>query len=105
MSTPRIRAWMFSSATSLGRSAKSGLRAASQAPTAPAIPIVSKPMPRLRASVCASSRECCEEMIDGREMPRTLEGPKASAAITATSAESIPPERATSAFLNPLLCA
>ena len=35
----------------------------------------------------------------------TFSGPKASAAMTATTAESIPPESATRARLKPLLVA
>ena len=67
--------------------------------------IVSKRMPRFAASSRASSRECCEEMSDGSETPITFSGPKAAAAITPTTAESIPPESATRAVLKPLLCA
>jgi hypothetical protein len=87
------------------RPAKMGPRAVSAAATASAMAMVSKRMPRLAASRRASSRECCEEIEEGRETPMTFSGPKASAAITATTAESMPPERAMRARLKPLLCA
>ncbi len=69
------------------------------------MPIVSKRTPRLAASTRASSREWVEEMAEGRETPMTFSGPKAAAAITPTTAESMPPDSATKARLKPLLAA
>jgi hypothetical protein len=100
ISTPRTRAWMFSSVTSRGRPAKTGPSAASPAATTSAMAMVSKRSPRFLARMRASSRECWLEMAEGRETPITFSGPNASAAITATSAESMPPESATRACLE-----
>ena len=105
MRTPRTRAWMFSSVTSGARPAKRGPRAVSAAATASAMAIVSKRMPRFSARMRASSRECCDEIEEGRETPMTFSGPKASAARTATMAESMPPLSAMRARLKPLFCA
>ena len=63
--------------------------------------IVSKRMPRLAARMRASSRDCWEEIEEGSETPMTFSAPKASAATTATRAESMPPLSATKAFLKP----
>ncbi len=60
-------------------------------------------MPRLSASAFASSREPAELNRDGIETPRTFSGPSASAAITAVSAESIPPLSPSTADWNPHL--
>ena len=40
----------------------------------------------------ASSCECCEEYLLGMETPYTFSPPIASAAMAATSAESMPPD-------------
>ena len=47
----------------------------------------------LEARSAASSLEPSEEYMEGMEMPQTFSPPHASAAMAATSAESMPPER------------
>ena len=65
--------------------------------------MTSKRMPRLAASSLLSSMEPAEEYGLGIPMPRTFSAPRASVAMAATSAESMPPLKATKAFLNPHL--
>ena len=57
------------------------------------------------SSARASSRECWLEIAEGRLTPVTFSRPSASAAITATTAESMPPLSATCAVRKPDLCA
>ena len=54
------------------------------------------------ASSFASSSECCDEYFPGSAMPVTLDAPIALAAITAVSAESIPPESPRQTDLKPV---
>ena len=51
----------------------------------------------------ASSRECREENDDGIDTPTTFSPPIASAAITASSAESMPPDIPRTTEENPFL--
>ena len=101
MRTPRTRAWMFSSVTSRGRPSKTGASAPSQRGDDVRDADRLKRIPRFSASRRASSRECCDEISEGSETPITFWGPNAAAAIVPTTAESIPPESATSAVRNP----
>ena len=55
------------------------------------------------AIACASSTEWFEEYLLGIATPLTRLAPKASIAIAATNAESIPPERPRTTDLNPFL--
>ena len=55
-------------------------------------------MPRLRASSLASSTDSWDEKGEGISSARTFSAPSASAAIEATTAESMPPERPIEAF-------
>lgn len=48
-------------------------------------------------------QECCEEYRLGIETQCTFSAPRASTAIAATSAESIPPERPISTEAKPFL--
>ena len=59
------------------------------------------PMRRARSS--ASERECSEEYALGSAIPCTLAPPIASAAIAATTAESIPPDTPSTTERNPFL--
>ncbi len=55
-------------------------------------------MPSDSAIAAASSRLSCDVYRDGMRTPITFCAPSASAAITAVSAESTPPESPTSTF-------
>ena len=55
------------------------------------------------ASALASSREACDVYSEGSITQRTFSGPTASAAMVATMALSIPPERPRRTFLKPVL--
>ena len=59
--------------------------------------------PGSAASWRASSLLCPLEIAEGRLTPVTFSGPKAAAASTPTTAESMPPLRATRPCLKPLL--
>ncbi len=67
------------------------------------MPITLKPIPSRRATSVASSRLSGEEYLEGIARARTAAGPRASAATTATSAESIPPESPSTTSPNPFL--
>ena len=54
-------------------------------------------MPRFFASAAASVSEPSDEKRDGMATPSTFSGPSARAAMQATSAESMPPDRPSSA--------
>ena len=60
-------------------------------------------MPRFTVSARASSIDPVEENSLGMPTPSTFSAPSASTAMAATSAESMPPESPTSAFLKPHL--
>ena len=60
-------------------------------------------MPRREATVLASSRLSGDEYREGIATARTAAGPSASAASTATKAESIPPESPSTTSSNPFL--
>ena len=61
---------------------------------------MSNSIPRLCAKACASALLPSDENGPGMETPDTFSAPSASTAIDATTAESIPPLRPTSAFLK-----
>ena len=77
--------------------------ASATAACAPPMPTVSRRQPRARAHCPASSSEWSLVKADGSITQRTFSGPSASAAIAATIAESMPPDRPSNAFLNPVL--
>ena len=58
--------------------------------------------PVRRARSAASSSEAREVKRDGSITQRTFSGPSVSAAIVATSAESIPPDRPSTTLRKPL---
>ncbi|OPZ63561.1 MAG: hypothetical protein BWY84_00923 [Candidatus Aerophobetes bacterium ADurb.Bin490] len=58
-------------------------------------------MPRLLAIAFASVKDSSEEYFVGKNISVTFSFPAASAAISDTIAESIPPLNATITFLNP----
>ena len=60
-------------------------------------------MPNRLARSSASVLECSEENRDGIETPRTESGPRASAAMTAVSAESMPPDSPITTCVKPVL--
>jgi hypothetical protein len=60
-------------------------------------------MPRFFASSSASVMLPGDEYRDGMATPTTLAAPRASTAIVATMAESMPPERPTATFSKPFL--
>ena len=60
-------------------------------------------MPSSTASFSASVSEWSEEYRDGMSTPWTWSGPTASAAMTATSDESTPPDSAIATSVNPFL--
>ena len=64
---------------------------------------VVEPIPRFVTSDEASSIEPVEEKRDGINTPCTRAGPRASAAIVATSEESTPPDKPTSTSVKPFL--
>src|SRR5438046_7419537 len=94
---------MFSSVTSTGRFPNAGANAPLYASNTSVIGKVRNSILRFFASVCASALLPAEENGPGMETPSTLSAPKASTAMAATTAESIPPLRPTSTFLNPHL--
>ena len=90
--TPRTRDCRFSSARSSGRPSNEGRSMSRKAEWAGSMGITRKSMPRASARAVASSRDPSLEYRDGIDTPCTCSAPKASAAITATSEESIPPD-------------
>ena len=60
-------------------------------------------MPVASASAWASSTEWPDEYLLGIATPFTRFAPRASIAIAATSAESIPPDKPRTTDLNPFL--
>ena len=102
-STPRARAWRFSSVRSRGRSPKLCSSARSNWPTIPSIAISRKSIPRLSASRCASARVPSDENREGIETPWMRSAPSDSTASAAVSAESIPPDRPTTISEKPFL--
>ncbi len=98
-----MRACRFSSA-SPGSAPPNGAASMSRnASWAGSIGTVSVRMPRLPASSSASVTLPSLENRDGMSTPVTCSGPSASAAIVATSDESMPPEIATNTSCNPFL--
>ena len=85
------------------QSAKSGASARLNSAKSSLIEMVSKRMPRFAASWRLSSMEPEEEYGLGMPMHVTFSAPSASAAMAATSAESMPPLSATTTLLNPHL--
>ena len=55
------------------------------------------------ATVFTATGQDWDEIAEGRETPMTFSDPKAAAAITPTTAESMPPDNAIKARLKPLL--
>ena len=55
------------------------------------------------AQISASSSDDCDVYSDGIMTQRTFSGPIASAAMVATMALSIPPDKPQKHFLNPVL--
>ena len=102
-SSPRSRDCTFSSATPSSVPAKNGSSASVTARRGPPMGSVSSLIPSRRATSAASSSEPREVYSEGSITPRTFSGPSASAAMVATIALSIPPDRPSSAFLNPVL--
>ena len=102
-SVPRMRAWMFSSATS-SASPLNGL--ASPRLKAATIGVIGSAMnsiPRFLASRRASARVPADEYGEGMVTPVTFSWPSASTAMAATSAESMPPESPMTTCLKPFL--
>jgi hypothetical protein len=92
---------MFSSVILGAVPAKSGASASFTAACGPVIGTVSSRQPRRAATAAASSSEWAEVNSDGSITQRTFSGPMASAAMAATMAESIPPDRPSSALPKP----
>jgi hypothetical protein len=90
---PRMRACKFSSVMSRSRSSKTSASMRSKACIGSSIRRSISSVRRVRAIVRASSWVSLEEYGDGMTTHVTRSGPSASTAISATSAESIPPER------------
>ena len=101
--TPRMRDCRFSSVSPLGSEPKTPPSTDVSAAWADSIGADTQRMPRRRASSKASVRECSELYLDGMDTPSTHSAPSASTAIAATSVESMPPDRAMTAFENPFL--
>ena len=60
-------------------------------------------MPRFCASARASATEPSDEYRLGMVTPHTASGPRASAAMAAVSAESMPPDRPSTTCEKPFL--
>ena len=82
---------MFSSVSFSGRPLKISLNCALKTWNASVIGISRNFIPTLCASACASSILPRDEYGLGMETPVTFSAPNASAAMTAVTAESIPP--------------
>ena len=93
----RIRAWRFSAAS------PSSPPRASWAPTTPSIGISRKSTPRFTLTSRASSRVPSDENRDGIETVWIRSAPRASAAIAAVRAGSIPPGDAEYDVAEPVL--
>ena len=100
---PRIRACRFSSASPGGPVASGSVSISRKAAWAGSMGTVRVRMPRLAASASASWTLPRLEKRDGMRMPTTWSAPRASAAMVATSDESIPPERPMSTSVNVFL--
>ena len=87
-----MRAWRFSSVTSSLTPLKALARARRYLANTGVIGRRMNSMPRFRASRAASRRVPPEENGDGMVTPVTLAGPRASQAMAATRAESMPPD-------------
>ena len=98
-----MRACRFSSARPSGVPANMPTSALRYASNVSAIPTVSRRTFSRSAQSIASSMLSGLEIADGIASARTASGPSASAAIVAVSAESIPPERPSTASVNPFL--
>ena len=101
-SAPRMRDWMFSSVTSGFTSRKTSARTPSYVFMMPEMGSCSVRIPRFRANSTESSMLPWLEYREGIITPSTFSGPMASAAMAAVNAESMPPERPSSTFLNPV---
>ena len=99
--TPRMRLCRFSSVRSAGRSPNDGANMSRRATWAGSMAMVRKSMPRFSANACASEREWSLEKRDGMDTPCTWSAPMASTATTATSVESMPPDRPITTSVNP----
>ena len=95
---PRTRACKFSSANPVNS------RFSRYAETIGSISTIRKLSPIRSAESFASDFECSDEYFEGIEMPYTFLAPIASAAIAATSAESMPPDNPSAIDLKPFFC-
>ena len=105
-SVPRTRDCRFSSArpkASFPAAAKTGRSAPLSAWTPGSMGMTSNGTPRLAASARASVIEPSDENLDGRPTPRTWAGPRAAAARTPVTAESMPPESPSTTLEKPVL--
>ena len=98
---PRARAWRFSSVTSSARSLKDAGKCGAVGLENFLNGTTSKLMPRLAASSRASVMLPSEEYWLGMEMPMTFSAPRASTAMTAVRAESMPPLSPTTTLWKP----
>ena len=100
---PRMRACTFSSAVFGAVPENVAASIESNASCAGSIGMSQSGMPKFAASVSESDTLPTEEYRDGMLTPTTFPAPSASAAITATTAESMPPDMATATFEKPVL--
>ena len=90
--TPRVRDWMFSSATPGSVPANASASIVSKASTAGLMGMSLNSMPRFSASFWESVTEPSEEISEGMVTPTTRSGPRAAVASAQVTAESMPPE-------------
>ena len=64
--------------------------------------MISKAMPKFSQRACASVMLLSAVYLEGMETQRTFSGPRASAAMAAVRAESMPPERPMTTWEKPL---
>ena len=98
-----MRDWIFSSVMSGALPANIGSSVRVYSSNSRLIPICSKRIPRLSARCRLSSIDPRDEYGLGMPTPSTFSAPSASAAMAATSAESIPPLSAITTLLKPHL--
>jgi hypothetical protein len=99
--TPRMRLCRFSSVRSSSRPVKLGSSMSMRATWAGSMAMVRWSTPNRPARSAASVSDPSLEYLEGMATVWTRSGPMASAATTATMAESTPPDRAMTTSENP----
>ena len=92
---PLILDWMFSSVTPARGSSKVSFKSVLNFSTVSSISITLNSISRFSARLFASSTELSGLYFEGIAIPITLSDPRASTAIVAVRAESIPPDSPT----------